>query len=353
MAETLNLLLNVYHSLQLGLPLLLLLLPLPWLVYRFARPVQRQQSALIVPFYAELPLNQQTSSPLRGKLSSWPLVIMTLIWVLTVLAATGPRWVGEPVELPVTGRDTMLAVDLSESMTVRDLQLHGHDADRLEVTKDVVSQFIKGRKGDRLGLILFGSNAYLQAPLTFDINTVGTLLEEATIGIAGSQTAIGDAIGLGVRQLRDRPKDQRVLIILTDGANTAGNISPIKAAELAAQSSVTIYTVGVGADEMVIPGLFGSSFGAQRINPSADLDTETLTKIANLTGGRYFRARSADDLQAIYRAINEMEPIELSKETFRPVKELFYWPLGLAILLALAFGLAISPLRNRWQGGQL
>ncbi|WP_281646203.1 VWA domain-containing protein [Parendozoicomonas sp. Alg238-R29] len=324
---------DVLKGLEFTLPWILILLPFPWLVYRFSKPANKQQSALLVPFYNDLPLEDSLSSPAGTRKA--PLLLSGLAWLLLLLAAAGPRWVGEPVELPVTGRDTLLAVDLSNSMSQKDISLRGREADRLEVVKDVVSRFIDGRKGDRVGLVLFGTQAYLQAPLTFDIETVRTLLNEATIGIAGPLTAIGDAIGMSVRQLRKRPQDQRIMILLTDGDNTAGNLGPIKAAEIAAQEKVTIYTVGVGAEEMIVPGIFGSSFGAQRVNPSADLDEETLTKIAELTGGRYFRAQSADELKQIYTIINQLEPVELSKETFRPVKELFYWPLAVAFLLAL------------------
>ncbi|CAM3636145.1 vWA domain-containing protein [Parendozoicomonas haliclonae] len=337
MTEWFPTLTHLFGRFEFGLPWLFLLLPLAWLVYRFSKPMGRQQSALLVPFYADLPLGSTPAA--SSPANRWNLPLAVVIWLSVLTAAAGPRWIGNPVELPVTGRDTMLAVDLSESMTIKDLPLNGREADRLEVIKDVVSKFIDNRKGDRLGLILFGSNAYLQTPLTFDVETVRTLLNESTIGIAGPMTAIGDAIGLGVRQLRKRPKEQRVMVLLTDGANTAGNLSPLKAAELAAKEGVTIYSVGVGADEMIIPGLFGSNFGAQRVNPSADLDEETLTKIAEQTGGRYFRARSQEDLQEIYRTIDSLEPIEQSKETFRPVKELFYWPLGLALLLSALMAL--------------
>ncbi len=342
MAEIVPFIHRLITSFGFSLPWLFLLLPLPWLVYRFAPPVRRRQSALLVPFFADLPLDTKLATPAVGSRFTLPMVV--LIWLLLITAAAGPRWSGQPIELPVTGRDTMLAVDLSESMSISDLKLRGQEADRLEVIKDVVSQFIDGRKGDRIGLILFGSTAYLQTPLTFDVETVRTLLNESTIGIAGPKTAIGDAIGLGVRQLRNRPKDQRVLILLTDGANTAGNLSPLKAAELAAKEGVTIYSVGVGADEMIVPGMFGSSFGAQRINPSADLDEKTLTAIARQTGGRYFRARSLEDLKEIYHIIDSLEPIELTKETFRPLRELFFWPLGLALIFAAL--LAAEPYRH-------
>ncbi len=342
--------LELVNGLEISLPWMLLLLPLPWFVYRFAKPVNQQQSPLFVPFFGDLPLDNSPGVP--PKSSKAPLLLGVLAWVMLLIAASGPRWVGDAIELPVSGRDTLLAVDLSESMTIKDLHLNGHEADRLEVIKDVVSKFIDGRKGDRLGLILFGSQAYLQTPLTFDIETVRRLLEEATIGIAGPKTAIGDAIGLGVRQLRKRPQDQRVLILLTDGANTEGQLSPIKAAELAAKEKVTIYTIGVGADEMYIPGAFGTRFGAQMVNPSADLDEDSLKRIASLTGGQYFRARSAQELKQVYSLINNLEPIELSKETFRPVRELFYWPLGLAfILCCLIAALKVIPARKK-EGNQ-
>ena len=325
-----------FKGLEFTLPWILLLLPLPWLVYRFAKPANRQQSALLIPFYNDLPLQDSVSSPVASNRA--PLFLSVLAWLFLLIAAAGPRWVGDPVELPVTGRDTLMAVDLSNSMSQTDLSLNGREANRLEVVKDVVSTFIDGRKGDRVGLVLFGTQAYLQTPLTFDIETVRTLLNEATIGIAGPLTAIGDAIGMSVKQLRKRPKDQRVMILLTDGDNTAGSLSPLKAAELAQREGVTIYTVGVGAEEMVLPGIFGSSFGAQRVNPSADLDEKTLNTIAQQTGGRYFRARSADELKEIYTIIDRLEPVELSKETFRPIKELFYWPLGLGPVFNRAFG---------------
>ena len=325
-------LLRFLSGLEFTLPLIFIVLPLPWLVRRLVKPASRRQSALVVPFFSDLPLEQSTSGVANN--SRAPLMLSALAWLMLITAAAGPRWVGDPVKLPVTGRDTFLAVDLSASMEIEDLTLNGHQANRLEVIKDVVSKFIDGRKGDRVGLVLFGTQAYLQTPLTFDIETVRTLLNEATIGIAGERTAIGDAIGLSVRQLRKRPKDQRVMILLTDGANTAGNLSPEKAAELAAREGVTIYTIGVGADEMIQPGLFGTNFGARRVNPSADLDEDMLKKIADLTGGKYFRARSTDELKEVYRTIDKMEPVEQNKETFRPVRDLFFWPLGLFFVLA-------------------
>src|SRR5690606_4036471 len=194
-------------------------------------------------------------------------------------------------------------------------------------------EFIARRVGDRVGLILFGREAYLQTPLTFDRQTVQTLLDEAVIGLAGKETAIGDAIGLAIRTLDDAGVEsgRRVLVLLTDGANTAGEVEPLKAADLAAQRNMVIHTIGMGADALTVRSLFG----LRQINPSADLDEATLTAIAERTGGRYFRARDTQELAAAYDVIDQLEPAESDAAGFRPVKELFYWPLGLALAIAL------------------
>jgi Ca-activated chloride channel family protein len=194
--------------------------------------------------------------------------------------------------------------------------------------------------------VLFGSQAYLQAPLTFDRKTVRQLLEEAQLGFAGEKTAIGDAIGLSIKRLRQRPAESRVLILLTDGANTSGKVSPLQAAKLAEQTKVKVYTIGVGADEMQTDGIFGSPFGRRTINPSADLDEKTLLTIAELTGGQYFRARNPEDLKNIYKVLDTLEPIEQDEETFRPSKSLYHWPLLLACLLYFA-GLALGVAKHR------
>ena len=220
--------------------------------------------------------------------------------------------------------------------------LENRVVNRLVAVKQVAGEFIQRRRGDRVGLILFGSRAYLQTPLTFDTETTATLLGEAEIGLAGRETAIGDAIGLAVKRLREDSASDRVLILLTDGANTSGEVQPLQAAEFAAREGLTIYTVGVGADEMMVRDFFGSRV----VNPSADLDEETLQTIAERTGGRYFRARDAAGLAEIYRLLDELEPVESDVESIRPVDELFYWPLGLAYLLAgIAAAAVLRPMR--------
>ena len=226
----------------------------------------------------------------------------------------------------------MLAVDLSGSMRIKDFRIHGRTVDRLDAVTWVADDFISRRIGDRMGLILFGTEAYLQVPLTFDSGTVRTLLDQAVVGMAGDQTAIGDAIGLAVKELQRNPHSNKVLILLTDGANDAGAVEPLEAAKLAAKEGMTIYTIGIGAKSMLVPSIFGM----QRINPSQDLDQTALRAIAKTTGGRYFRAGDSAKLNQIYGIIDQLQPIDRQQQTFRPQRSLFFWPLGLALLLAAA-----------------
>jgi Ca-activated chloride channel family protein len=312
---------------QFAWPWIFLLLPLPWFARRFLTPADPARgAALRVPFLRELARPGQVA---RLSHRQWPLWIALSAWILIVAASGRPQWLGDPVALPVSGRDLALAVDLSQSMQERDFEIRGQWVDRLTATKWVANDFIARREGDRIGLILFGEQAYLQTPLTFDRTTVLTLLNEAQIGLAGRATAIGDAIGLAVKRLRGDEQTNRVLILMTDGANTAGEVDPLQAAELAAREGLTIYTIGIGADEMLVRGLLGT----RRVNPSADLDEETLRQIAEQTGGQYFRARDTAELDAIYALLDELEPVESDPETFRPVAALFYWPLAGALLL--------------------
>lgn len=324
---------------QLAWPWMLALLPLPWLARRALPPADPAQgAALRVPFLREL---ARPGRAARLRHRRWPLLLAACAWLLIVAASARPQWLGEPVALPVSGRDIVLAVDLSQSMRERDFLIQGRPVDRLTATKWVADDFISRREGDRIGLILFGEQAYLQAPLTFDRETVWTLLNEAQIGLAGRATAIGDAIGLGVKRLREVADNDRVLILLTDGANTAGEVDPLQAADLAAHEGLKIYTIGIGADEMLIQGLFGT----RRVNPAADLDEATLRAIADRTGGRYFRARDTVEFETIYRLLDELEPVERDPETFRPVAALYHWPLGAALVVIVL--LAAIKLRER------
>lgn len=318
-------------------PWLLLLAPLPWLL-RLLLPTSQSGDlqALRVPWFSAV-----AGGRAGWMRRPWLAVIATLVWLLLVLAASRPQWIGEIESLPVTGRDLLLAVDISGSMDTQDMVLNKTAVNRLKVVKKVAGEFIQRRHGDRVGLILFGSRAYLQTPLTFDTETTAILLDESEIGLAGRETAIGDAIGLAVKRLRDDAASDRVLVLLTDGANTSGEVQPLQAAEFAARDGLTVYTVGVGADEMMVQDFFGTRV----VNPSADLDEDTLRTIAEQTGGRYFRARDAKGLEKIYEILDELEPVESDVEIIRPVDELFYWPMGVAYVLALLAALySIRPL---------
>ena len=317
--------------LNLAWPWILTLVLLP-LVLKWRKPGAQSVDAPVLPvghWLSDLPgvSRRGHAAPL------WKQLLLGLTWTLLIIALARPQYVGEQVQMPVSGRDLMLVVDISPSMDEQDMVLQGRSINRLQAVKRVLNDFISRRQGDRLGLILFGTEPYVQAPLTFDLETVRTLMQEAGLGMAGRATAIGDAVGLATKRLRDRPQDQRVVVLLTDGANTAGEITPDKATEIATAASIRLYTIGIGAETMVQRGLLGS----RRVNPSRDLDENLLTRMAQQTGGEYFRARSLPELELIYESIDQLEPIELEGKFYRPVTELYVWPAGMAIILLLVF----------------
>ena len=324
-------------------PWALALAPLPFIYRWLRRPADVKIQALRAPLLAKVALDDSASI----KTSSWQrrllLIVLSLCWLSALLAIARPVWIGAPVSMPTNGRDILLAVDISGSMEQEDMRINGREVNRLIAVKAVVGDFVVKREGDRLGLILFGEKAYLQTPLTFDRKTMQTLLNEAQIGFAGSNgTAIGDAVGLAVKRLQDRPENHRVVILLTDGSNNAGELDPMEAADLARRAKVKIYTVGIGAESQQSWGLFGS----QVTNPSADLDESALQGIADATGGQFFRARDPEELAAIYRELNRLEPLEQTAETIRPVSALFHWPLALTFFLSLVLVLSRSYRRD-------
>ena len=332
---------------SLAWPWALIALPLPWLLRKLLPEASSlAEAGLRVPTLERFETLKDRAD--SEQLLNWRFWIALVAWLLLVLAAARPEHIGDELDVPVSGRNLMLAVDLSGSMDQKDFELGNRRVDRLTATKAVASDFISRREGDRIGLILFGERAYLQVPLTLDRETVKILLMEAFIGLAGEKTAIGDAITLAVRRVHEQSAEEgdQVLVLLTDGANTAGEVEPVKAAELARQVGLRIYTIGIGAEQLEVSSLIG---GRRRINPSADLDEETLTTIAELTGGRYFRATDTASLQDIYRLVDELEPVEEPESGFRPVKSLYFWPLGGAFALAalLAFVSLLQQLRIR------
>ncbi|MET0330016.1 MAG: VWA domain-containing protein [Dyella sp.] len=311
-------------------PWLAVLLPLPWLIWRWLREASPGQ-ALHLP-HPELGLAEVDRGGRRGGFP-WLLV---LAWLCLIGAAMRPQWVGPLQPQLRSGRGMMLAVDLSGSMRTDDMQLAGQPVSRFGAVEAIAGDFITRRSGDEMGLILFGSQAFLVTPLTYDLNAVSAQLQGAAVGLAGTETAIGDAIAVAVKRLAALPEQQRVLILLTDGVNNAGSITPLEAAQAAKAAGVRIYTIGIGATSMRVADFFGS----HQVNPSADLDEGMLTKIAQDTGGHFYRATDTSQLAQAYRAIDALEPMPQHGPTLRPRHELFRWPLLAAIALLL---LAAAP----------
>jgi Ca-activated chloride channel family protein len=307
-----------------------ILAPLPLLIYRLRRAAEPGGSALFLPFVAVL----GTSATAVNRGSNLRRILFAVIWLLLVIAAVRPQWLGDPVALPTTGRRLLLAVDVSGSMAEKDM---AEGASRLQVVQQVAGHFIDGRKGDRVGLILCGTQPYLQAPLTADLATVHRFLDDAVVGIAGTETAIGDAIGLALKRLSHestatsaKENDagrKTVLILLTDGVSNAGAMPPLQAAKLAAEAGMRVYTIGVGAAERAM--FFGLSMR------NTDLDEDTLRAIAKATGGEYFRATDEQALQEVYRRIDRLEPTAGQQQWLRPADEWFTWPLALALILSV------------------
>ena len=313
------------------LPWLLYALPLPLLVYLLpAKKQSTSASALKMPvLLSNLEHNEQTQ-----RKNKMPLLILSLVWMLLVVSASQPQWLGEAIDIPTEGREMMIAVDLSGSMKIEDMTISGQNVDRLTMLKIVLGDFIERRVGDRLGLILFADDAYMQTPMTYDRKNVKQMLDESVLGLVGNKTAIGDAMALAVKRFDDKEsQSNRVLILLTDGQNTAGKITPEQALELAVARKITIYTIGIGADVMLQQSLFGT----RRVNPSSDLDETSLQNIANATQGKYFRARDSQSMSEIYQLLDQLEPVEQEQQQMRPLSALFYWPLTAALLISFLY----------------
>ncbi len=320
-------------------PWVFLAIPLPIIFWKMYPRYPNQLSlALKVPFFHELA--EQFKDQKLGPTSSKYLIYIFIIWILLILSLAGPRWIGPPEPVTKEGYHIMLALDISASMALNDMSIKGKPVSRLTVVKKTAEQFVKDRTEDSIGLILFGTRAYLQTPLTFDRHTILLRLKDATVGLAGQTTSIGDAIGLAIKRLANVPKEGRIIILLTDGVNNSGVLSPLKAAQLANSENIKIYTIGLGADENNVPlGLM-----MLNMNGQADLDEETLKKVAKMTGGQYFRATNIETLHQIYQQINKIEKQKQKRPELRPVKDYYIYPLMLALLL---FGLLLFDVIQR------
>ncbi len=317
-------------------PWFVLILPLAWGARHLLKPADATHpisGAIRVPFWDRLEAIK--GAKVTGKISQGSKWFCILVWVFLTLAAMRPIWWGKPIPNQQSSHNIMLALDVSGSMEEQDFDLNRRPATRLQILKAVSDEFIKSRTGDNLGIVIFGSEAYTYAPLSPDIQTLRELLGEIGIGIAGTQTAIGEALALAVQGVASVPTDSQIVILMSDGMSNAGRVSVDEAIKLATGQGIKVYTVGIGSDAQMIQDFFG----LVQINPSQNLDEKTLQEIALKTGGRYFRAKSTQELADIYATINQLEPVEREAEFIRPRKDLFFIPLLAAmILLALAKG---------------
>lgn len=310
-----------------------LLLPLPFLARILLTPVKRvEQAPLRVPFAEDfLIAGREPRRRFAGRFFLW---LAFVGWLLLITAAARPQWVGEIARIPSSGRDLMLALDLSGSMDEKDFVLNANRVNRLTAAKDVAGDFIEKRRGDRIGLVVFGEKPYLMMPLSFDLDAVQSMLAETFIGLAGAnKTAIGDAIMLSLKRFREKEHSNRVLILLTDGSNNTGKVTPEEAVEFARQEDMKIYTIGVGSD-VVRQGFFSM--------PNSELDEKTLRMIADKTDGRYFRAKDTAGLRRIYALLDQLEPIERDAEFFQTRSALYPYPLAAALLTAVVLLLAFA-----------
>ena len=315
--------------LEFAWPLAAAAIVLPWLVARFAPAAAPIATPLRVPFLREARAWQAAGDGMRPRLRR---SLALAAFAALVAATCRPQWVGEPITVSPSGRSMLLALDLSGSMRSA---VAGTDVG-LDVVRRTARKFIAGRTGDRIGLIVFGTRAHLQAPPTFDLRALAEMVDETFIGLAGEGTALGDAIALGVARLRAMKRDERVLVLLTDGSNTEGVLDMAEATQLARHHGVRVHSIGIGAP---------LADAAQRTGEG--LDERALKLVAAQTGGRYFRADSSDALRRVYEAIERQEPAR-DQRRYRERTELYAWPLGLALILALAaFAGGVANLRMR------
>ncbi len=312
--------------------------------------VQGRRTVLLHPAVDELQRifhGDRPRTPLAARLHS---LLLGLLWVSLVVALMRPQWLEPHEEIRSTGYDLMLAVDTSHSMEALDFTVDGRQVSRMAVVKGVMGRFIEGRKGDRIGLVIFGSQAFILSPLTLDREAVRRLLDGVVPGIAGQGTAMGDAIGLGVKKLRERPPGSRVLVLIADGENTAGRIPPLQAARIAAQEGVRIYSIGVGSNRKHVPIYEGRP---RRLVYRDDLgfDEANMRRIADITGGAYFRATDTHALEEIYRRINELEKSESERRSGFIPTPLYRWPLGMGLVSLLLLGLFPEGRRRSFAGG--
>ncbi len=309
-------------------PLSVIALLLPFVVWRFTSPINPQgdKQALCVPFFRAI--QNQIATGIHIRRSSFALLFF-FAFVALVVAAMRPVSFDAPIYIPTNGRQMMLVLDVSGSMAEPDFIWNNKRTTRLNAVQNIADDFIENRKGDAVGLTIFGTQAYLYTPLTLDTKTAAQMLREIGVGMAGEKTAIGDALLVALKQMTDIPSDKKVIVLLSDGYANAGIVHPKEAIEMAQKMGVKIHTIAMGSDKKTVQ----SFFFQHEINPSADLDEVLLEQMAKQTGGTYFRVKTTEDLKQVYDALNQIEPSEMDGQTIRPKTELFFIPLLIAMAL--------------------
>lgn len=310
----------------------LYLLPLPVLVYLLLPALQKRKSALYMPSFDRMALLADETPGKRAWISKrnfWQWLTLLLVWISLLAAACGPQLVGKPNKEIKTVRSFLVAADISISMNEKDWMIRGKAQSRWEAVKILMKDFVSNRKSDQVGLVFFGTHAYLQAPLTTDLDVIEWFLDQSEVGMAGQMTSIGEAIGFGIKVFKEDTLKQRVMLLLTDGVDTGQDIAPLDAARLAKQDSITIYTLGIGTTK---PSTY-------------QLDEKMLKGIASITGGKYFYASDEQKLKEVYKTLDEMEPVKYAEESYKPTVQLYYYPLALACILGLIFQM-LSGIKN-------
>ena len=305
------------------------LLPLPILVYFIVPPFRLQSASLLFPSFSkaeEYTGEKARVSALIRKRNALLWTAISLIWTLLIASLSSPQLVGKPELKVKTSRNFLIVADISFSMAQKDWEIDGEKVTRWEAVKSVIHDFIDERNGDRMGLIFFGSSAYIQAPFTPELKVVEQMLDEADVGMAGQMTNIGKAIVKGIQMFEKDTIESKVMLVLTDGVDSGTDILPLDAADLALKDSIQVYTVGIG--DPTIPG--------------ADLDEKTLEEISAMTNAQYFRAIDTERMAEIYEELNRLEPIEYEEEEYIPRTLLYYYPFGAAIGLSLLLMLITS-----------
>ena len=312
----------------------------PWIWWLVFLPVfvmflpsrKTKSEALVTPSFkliSDLHNSKLSTGVLVAKRHMVAWLLATLVWVCLICAAASPQIVGEPEKQIKTARNFLLNIDLSLSMETKDwVNKENQRVSRWEAVKEVMEEFIGQREGDRMGLILFGSQAYLQTPFTDDLTVVQALLNESEVGMAGAKTAIGNAVGKAVELFERDSIQKKVMVLVTDGEDSGSELKPIQAARLAAVDSITIYTIGIGT----------------KGNQTYELDDYTLKEMARVANGQYFEASDREQLEQVYSTLEALEPIEYENNDFIPKKQLFHYPLLLGFFITLIYHFLIGSL---------